>query len=515
MKNMLAVCPMLCAFALAAGAGNLSGGSTRTVSGAFSTVYMPDDGSSTTLSTPPPFRKTAAALLVPDDSPTGYTEFPIKLGEDNSFAVEGVPTGSYFLQLDVTSYYPAPYIISGLIELTTDSPDLSTVSAARPDLARVTRSTPVTLDLTNMRPWENGNIFLISSSQGDVYARPLQGGLNPRPIPGETSFRGTFDWNLASTSVNDAGLPDAAQGDVVFINQRSTLSIGEGDGAAELRYASRYARLTDFTVTDGNPATLMASLIETPKTGRMRADVRGSEFAALAPEVNPTARPTQAPFGNLGFSVLAVPHSVEYPDRPASSTTSLFYFQSLTPTISDHDYGTLNYPQFHDSLWTEYRQLLYCFDVTLRIPGTKEPIELPCQTYVFSAVPMSPSPEDPIAPVLGPPTAPLINGEDAFAPHAGVGLQPVISWSPPNLGTATSYSVSVYSVHRQEGERLPSATVYTGTSFMVPPGFLRTGQLYFAVISAFQADFDLLNRPTFRSGTPSHYAECMIGVFAP
>jgi hypothetical protein len=512
MSKMLLVCSILCAVALTATAGNKPVGAARTVSGTFRTVYVPDDGSSTTLSTPPPFGERAVALLVPDDSPSGYTEFPITLEADNTFTVEGVPSGSYFLQLDLT--YNPTLTSSYLFELTADSPDLSVVSAARSDLARVTTSTPVTLEISNMQPWEGGNQFLISSSQGDVYERPLFALLTPPPRPGDTSYTGIFDWSLASTSQNTPGLPDAARGDVVFFNQRSMLRIGEGDSAAVLRYASRYARLTDFTVTDGTPSTLMASLIETPMTGRIRADVRGSEFAALAPEVNPTARPSEN--GNLSFTVFAVPHSVGYPDRPASSASSLFYFQSLTSTSTDFDYGNFDYPQFHDSLWTEFSQLLYCFDVTVRVPGTKQPIELPCSAYVYHGVPMSPSPTDPMAPVLGPPTAPLINGEDAFAPHAGVGLQPVISWSPPDLGTATSYFVSIHGLSPPEpGERFPSAAIYVGTSFKVPPGFLRPGHVYYGVISAYQADFDVLNRPIYRSGTPEYQADCVIGAFTP
>jgi len=517
MKKMIAVCWMLCAFALVVHAGNRPAGNSRIVTGAFTTVYMPDDGSSTTLSTPPPFRQTVTALLVPDDSQTGYTEFPITLGKDNTFTVEGVPKGSYFLELDTTLYTPVPIISSSLIELAADLPDLSIVNAGRPDLGRVTTRTPVTLEIMNMQPWQPDNIFIISSSQGDAYERPLQGRLTPPPIPGATSYTGVFDWNVASTSQNAAGLPDGARDDVVFFNQRSTLPIGEGDSAAELRYASRFARLTDVTVVDGKPSTLRASLIETPLTGRIRADVRGSEFAALAPQVNPTARPTQWSFGNLGISIQAVPHSVEYPEMPAGASSSIFYFQSLTSTSSDFDYGIFNYPQFHDPLWTEYRQLLYCFDITLRIPGTKEPIELQCSAPVFSAVPMSPSPDDPIAPMLGPPTKPLINGEDAFAPHTGVGLHPVISWSPPDLGTATSYTVSIGSLSpREEGERIPiSARVYSGTSFQVPPGFLRPGHLYVASISAIQGDFDVLDHPIYRSGTPLYQTYCLFGVFTP
>jgi hypothetical protein len=74
MSKMLLVFSILCAFALTATAGNKPVGAARTVSGAFRTVYLPDDGSSTTLSTPPPFGERPVALLVPDDSPSGYTE---------------------------------------------------------------------------------------------------------------------------------------------------------------------------------------------------------------------------------------------------------------------------------------------------------------------------------------------------------------------------------------------------------------------------------------------------------
>ncbi len=512
-KTMVAVCPILCAFALSAHAGDKPAVGTRTVTGAFTTVYRPDDGTSTTLSTPPPYGQRVTALLVPDDSPTGYTEFPITLGGDNTFTVEEVPSGSYFLQLDSTYYVPYAVTRSNFIEMTADTHDFSLISAARPDLARVTRTTPVTLDLTNLQPWQIGNQFLISSSQADVYERPQ---LTPRPTEGATSYTGMFDWSGGSTSQNIPGLPDASRNDVVFLNQRSTLSIGEGDNAAELRYASRYVRLTDFTVSDGVPAILTASLIETRMTGRIRANVRGSEFAALAPEVHPSARPTQDVFGNLAFSVQAVPHSVQYPDMPSSSTSSIFYFQSLTPTTSDFDYGTFDYPQFHDPIWTEFRSATYSFDVTLLVPGTKEPVEISYAGGMYFGVPMTPAPTDPIAPILGPPTAPLINGADAFAPQSGVGVQPVLSWSPPDVGTATSYQVLIFSLIRpEEGERFPGATVYSGTSFKVPPGFLRPGHLYWGVITATQADHDVLDRPLFRGGTPYYGTDCVIGIFTP
>lgn len=510
MRKTSVLCLTVCALALA---GEGRAGETRTVTGAFTTVFVPDDGSSTTLSTPPPPGQRAVNLLAPDDGQTGYTVFPITLEADNTFTVEGVPSGSYFLQMDARYLFDPVAVYSNLTELTVDSPDLSTVSAARPDLARVTRTTPVTLDIADMQPWQAGNVFIISSSQGDAYVRPLSARLDLPPSPGDTSYHGAFDWALASTG-NTPGLPDSARGDVVFFNQRSQFNIGSTESFAQVRYASRYARVTDFTAIDGAPSTLTASLVETPMTGQMRADLRGNEFAALAPQVNPSARP--APGGNLNFSIQAVPHTVQYPDRPASAASSIFYYQSLTSSSTDLDYGAFHYPQFHDSFWAEFGQLGYCFDVTLLMPGTEEPIELQCAGRMFSALPMSPPLTDPIAPVLGPPTAPLINGEDGFAPHAGVGLEPVISWSPPDLGTATSYLVSVRPVSfPEEGERLLTARVYSSTSFKVPPGFLRSGRVYYANISAYRDDNDVLDRPVFRLGTPSHQTDCVIGAFTP
>ncbi|HME89829.1 MAG TPA: hypothetical protein VKE49_00285 [Myxococcaceae bacterium] len=151
----------------------------RTINGAFTTVFHPDDGTTSTLSTPPPFRQTVPALLVPDDSPSGYMVFPIELGPDNSFSVEGVPSGSYFLQLDRTyTYYvgvPTTVVGTQLIELTADTPDLSFVSAARADIARVTIG--VGVGVQPIFSWSPPNLGTATSYQLNIYSlSPLQEG---------------------------------------------------------------------------------------------------------------------------------------------------------------------------------------------------------------------------------------------------------------------------------------------------------------------------------------------------
>ncbi len=301
---------------------------------------------------------------------------------------------------------------------------------------------------------------------------------------------------------------------MLFLNQRSRVNIGMGDTAAVLRYASRYARFDDFTLVNGQPGTLAATLLETPQTGLMRTDVRGSQFAALAPAVHPSARPSSQ---NLSLSIQVSPHTVEYPDYPEAASSSIFYFQSLTNSSTDADYDVLAYPQFHDPIWVEWRQTLYSYDVTLIRPDTGEPVALPNFVYSASLDPMYPAPPDPIAPRLGPPTEPLINAVDAFQPHTDVGLQPTLSWSPPNLGTPTVYSVSISSLSPPSEGEVTSlfARLHGQTSFTVPPGILQLGNLYVATIEAFQAPWDAPDRAVFRFGAPYESIPCVTGIFTP
>jgi hypothetical protein len=524
-------------FALLTISGSADGGETRTVTGAFTTTFRLDDGSETTLSTPPPFHQTGAAILVLDDSPTGYTSFPITLDADYTFEVPGVPTGTYFLRLDTPAFAPSARN-THLFEMTVDTPDLSSISAARPDLKRASAVyTPVMLNLANLEPWELKHNIGIYSSQADVYWPPVY--LSPALPLGVTSHSLFLGWTccgLFSHLDNPFGLPDASRNDAVFVVQRSYFLIGSGSSAATLGYPIRYARVTDFTLADGGPGTLTAPLVDAPQTGRLRADVRGSQFAALASDVNPTARPaTQSIFGrNLTFSVVAVPRSVNYPEMPLrlypgighershsnqvslNLSSSTLYFISHNEVTSDFDYGTFAYPQFHEALWAELREVYYGYDVTFFEPDSDIPLESPVAAYTISWVPMSPAPIGPIAPAIGPPSAPLINGIDAFQAQRGVGEQPVISWSPPAVGIPTSYTVNIFSAGGEPADTYwLSAEIHTGTSFRVPPGFLKRGTRYVATITARQAPWDVLNRAPLRTGAPFNSADCVFGIFSP
>jgi hypothetical protein len=483
------------------------GPAIRTVSGTFQTTYWPDAGTKTTLSSPPPYGKTAKAILVPDASVGGYTTLPITLRADQSFSIPNVPAGPYFLQLDHSIFPPcqscpgggSPAVSTELIELRANSPDLTIVTGARVDLAY--RNGPfLRLDVAGLAPWTSGSSVRTASSQALQYGR-----LSPSPTlaAGATSAGGV--WIQIP-----AAFPDASKGDVVFVHQLAATPIGSGATAGTASAATRYARLTTLTLSSSSSGATITLTDSAPQTGAIHADFRNAQFAALAASVHPSAVPAAS---GAGASVQAVPHSIQYPDMPFGfEQTTLFVVESYPARTADIDYGTLHYGEFLDAYWNRYRYSAYAFDAD--VPGGGE-IALPAQ--ITSMVPMTPDP-GPIAPAVGPPTQPRIEGRDAFATQTGVGLQPTITWSPPALGQATSYQVTI-SRRTQPviaGEtRTLSAVIYSGRAFQVPGGFLQRGSYYSASITARSGPWDVFDRGPFRKGTPFHTAECYTGYFTP
>src|SRR5471030_796620 len=132
---------------------------TRTVSSTLQTIYLLDDGTSVTrpgwnatLAFPD---ATVAALVYADATEaSGYKVVPVTVGADSSFSVVGVPEGPYFLELDSsfgTNDQNGVGVVlkeRALIEMTTSTPDLSVVVAARPEATFAMQPTPVQFQLS-------------------------------------------------------------------------------------------------------------------------------------------------------------------------------------------------------------------------------------------------------------------------------------------------------------------------------------------------------------------------------
>ncbi|MGZ6142870.1 MAG: hypothetical protein ACXWLM_06005 [Myxococcales bacterium] len=486
----------------------------RTVSGKFETVFTPDSGSSTT-------KVTSAAVasevdvLVPDGTASGYHKFTTTVASDGSFSLANVPEGNYFLETIVTGY-GAP----ALVELTTSTPDMSQVSANRPDLVYQASPTSFTMNVSGLDPWIRGGLYAgdrfdIASSQAAFVEGPSAPFLGLQPAADSTSWSATFDWTDPA-EIKPTGLPDASKGDVVYFMQMHHTTIGSGDAQLAMRRATKYAAVSDLSIADGDTVSYDVAMTAADQTGSMPANVLYTAFDALATAVNPHATPL-----NFSSNVFGDPYQLDYPHGPnnlgplASVNTSsymhLFFMgnSSFPSALPDTDYGTQSWGQFLDARWHEMRQTLYSYDTPIDGPaGTTAD---PGATYAaFEAISgVGPT----IEPLVGPVTAPQIEGADAFAVQTGVGLQPVISWNAPAVGTATSYQVALYDF--ATGANLVTANVYSGTAFKVPEGVLSGGGSYFAIITANSGPSDRLDNAPLRGGLPVAGMPCVTAGFAP
>jgi hypothetical protein len=483
-----------------------SGICKRTVSGTFQTTFWVDDGTKTTVNALPRtllngLAGTPSALLVPDSNSSGYSRRPFAVDGNLSFTVSDVPASSYFLELDRTEFYPATCGASTdivevvrplLVELSASTPDLGSVTAARPDLVPAGSPLPqITFDISGMDAWAASDEIRIASSQ----ALASQGTFPTfSPDVGAMTFSGTTQW------IGD-GLADASKGDVVFVYQRTKTDIGSGANAASLRRTIRFSRLTGLTLSDGTTASATATLVAASQTGSIHPNVANAQCLAVAADVHTEAVPA-----GFGLGVAAIPHSVQYPDMPLDLPTPVLGVTPASPV--DADYGQITYGQFLDPLWKEYVNVGCGF----RVPSEQ------ASAILNSSLPMSALGTTPIAPVVGPPKSPRIDGKNAFVRQLGVGVQPRISWSAPAIGAPTSYVVEIgaAALPCASGQTVGvSAVIHSGTSFKVPPDILRTGIGYRAVITARQAPWDTPDAGPFRTGTPLHTAQTVTSLFVP
>jgi hypothetical protein len=473
----------------------------RTISATFRTIYIKDDGTRTTVAESSPTRSTAA-ILVADGSQEGYARFAVTVGSDGQLTVPNVPAGLWFLQQDRTyvtiarrAFPDGPISVTEtqLIPLTSNAPDLTTVIAARPDLERVSTTTNVTANISNMEPWSSRSLILVTSAQADLYEY-----LSGFPTGGVTSLSAQFDWN-SPVSSRRPGLPDPALGDQTYwYQQRPFAPFQIPNGSATVQQIGRYARLDTLRLLDGQTATVSVPLVEAPQTGNLNLNIRTTQFAALETDIGPSAS-----FVALSVSIFAVPHSVQYPDEPMETERELFFLGA--GTRSDLDLAT-TYGQFLGPPWQEVRQTVFSFART--DSGSQSKIVLREPALPSLAV---------VIPVLGPPRRPQVNGRDAFAMQTGVGTQPTLTWSQPRIGSPTSYLVRVSESADawRDGDTIELTAIVDGaTSFKIPPGFLRA-RTYYATITARQAQWDGPARLPLRTGVPLYTADCVTNLFAP
>lgn len=502
MRACLCVAAVVSVFGCSSGqqssGGPDAGAATRTVSGALATVYRAQDGGEVSK----PFdntgreTKVVAAWVLTDG---GYEKLSVANDGGVAFTIEGVPEGSYYLQVDVDAPGSGPgfntpqAFEASFYPFTTSTPDLSSRGPGRPDLAGDQGAT-VNATIDGLLPWTVNDRITLQGESIDSEADSLTSVLADA---GVTSVSKKFFFG---------GLPDASKGDVEYVYQLSASDAGSGATAGSVRAASRFAQL-DLTLADGSTTNLSLTLGAPAQTGTLSGNLAGSKWAAMLQQSGPSA--TLIAGGQL-YRVLTYPAPASFPDQIRSQIGLLASVTS--PPLVNVDYGAVTYGQFLGAQSQEVRSFVLTADYKLPQPGTSATVDT--FNVFYQSEELMPAAAN-LSPTLGPPLSPRIQGLDALQAQTGVTLSPVISWSAPSLGAPTSYVVTIGAASGTPVYVDLTFNVYGATSLQIPAGLLEKGATYAATITAFQAPWDVPGHAPLRHGVPSVAASTVTAVFAP
>jgi len=390
------------------------------------------------------------------------------------------------------------------------TPDVSEYHFGRGNARRATKPTPVSFAITGLGGlggWGAGDsLQLVAGNAGLTLAAP-ENGFTSYPGAGDTTIMGqTVDWSTTLST-----MVDATAGDTTMVTQL----VAAGSGAARYSALARAGVAWDFTIADGHPATLSVALAPVPQDRKLAVRWAGSQFAALAAEAGPGARPGAA----ASAAIVTVPATLA-----RNSAFFATYYTGLPQLVafaplpaSDVDLAVQYGNPFGspDAAWDELATVIYSNAVPVVTGGAST--SLPARLVV--AVPVAQLAQaGAIAPAISPVRGAAINGRPLDTAQRGVGTSPTLQWSAPAVGSATNYAVVIHQVEASNVAVAitPVATFYTrGTQLQLPATVLATGATYVATITAIAAPgTDLTARP-FAAGLPFAAADHVTALFTP
>jgi len=175
---------------------------------------------------------------------------------------------------------------------------------------------------------------------------------------------------------------------------------------------------------------------------------------------------------------------------------------------------TASYGDPFPPAWGRLGSVYFYYQVPITVPGASTPGELTARIH-FNDVAAKFT--GPIHPTLTPPREPKIDGRSAFTEVLGTGATPLVSWSPPQIGTPEIYKVFVYRARVSDGRVLFDylSVLYSAeTSVRLPPDLLQFGESYVLVLEALIEDGVRVNKP-FNRAAHRNFAQAVTARFSP
>jgi hypothetical protein len=408
---------------------------------------------------------------------SGGQTFPGTGAADGTFSIPNVPPGPYQLVIDRgKGALFSHQVSSGARAITLDG-----AIGGRTDAVNATKTTNVTLQLSNVDAWDPSNpsagFEFICFNNGAVDYSAVVTSPMP-PLMGVTSINVTWDYFTAN------GIPilvDATKGDKPLYSQLSSRTLPDSTTFGLL---TKVFFPTPFTMIDGQPITISGAMSDVVADQPVSIDLRRSQFDALRAKANPNAQPWDAslrPYLGTNLQVIASPFLKLHGD--IAQGTDLMRFM---PGIVDVQWNGM-YGNPYPADWGPLAIALTVYEIPVQVPGTTQPTTVQASNIIEDR--LSALSGNPIVPRISPPENITVDGQPLFGTLAGISLTPTVSWDPPAIGSANFYVVQLLELVAQGGqamERSRGGGDTAGTSLTLPPGMLVSGHFYVLQVGAYQ-----------------------------
>jgi hypothetical protein len=369
---------------------------------------------------------------------------------------------------------------------TDTSPDLSYYHFGRSGVQYPNRPTQVDLEVSGLE-WHTGDGLQLVSPNVGLSIHDLEIHFQ-YPSEGSTSVsQQAINWLDAQ-----APLLDSAQGDRIWVAQMTHRPLAGGGGFHHV--LTRAGLAGDLTMVDGRASTLRAALapIKLDRTVELRW--QGTAYAALVAQAGPYAKKAASPAISVRTLPQALVENNNFYNRYFMYLPSVVDFGPLNAnTDVAHTVAYGNPFSTRTTPWSDFVSVAYAMPVVIPTGGV---------TYamVVQAIPVDAlAGGQAVAPTISPVRNVKINGESTGVEHAGVGATPTISWDAPELGTASTYAVTIQAiVPVGTGKTVMTAGTFytTSTSVTLPAKAMRDVREYVVNVAAISAkDHNLAARP--------------------
>jgi hypothetical protein len=327
-------------------------------------------------------------------------------------------------------------------------------------------------------------------------------------------FSGTMGSTQINAGFNFAGRPlmDSTQGDYVMLYQM----VDQGGYQVLRNFYGPQA----FSTPDGVATGLTASVVSVTATSTARANLKGSQFAALTPLMSPNAVDYSTCFG---LQALPGPANVGFISYAGDLILRTDCYMA-SPQLTDVDAGNISYGNPYPSTWPLFAEFTHWVRVPFTLPGTTTAGYVYGANIVYNTT--LPTSTSAVVPTIGPVRSPTIapfgssTTNNLLANVSGVGLTPVIQWQSPSIGTPTAYAIAISQLSAAGTVTTveSTATLWTGgtvNSIQIPPGVLTAGQTYVIRIIARSVNGVNGESSPYRLSLPFGESDVISGMITP